>query len=158
MFLFKTDNMRIHFSNRTLLFNKESSSTYASGRPSTNQYIEHIDERDSGHTCRPRELNLSKRIRTVKFNKEPLDTILETQPLRTSRNTDVPHTGLAGTYKKTVDTSTRTRKSDDSVLTDRTDDFDDLEPIIDSVLHCEDVHIPTDTSRSSFFSTNDVGY
>ena len=155
VFLFKTDNMRIHFSNRTLLFNKESSSTLASGRPST--YIENIDETDSGRTCRSREPNLNKRIRTVKFNKEPLDTILETQPLRTSRNTDVPHTGVAGTYKKTVNTSTRTRKSDDSFLTDRTDDFDDLEPIIDSVLHCEDVHIPTDTSRSSFFSTNDGG-
>ena len=50
-----------------------------------------------------------------------------------------------GTYKKTIDISTRTLKSDDSVLTDRTDDSDDLDPIIDSVLLCEGVHIPTDT-------------
>ena len=109
------------------------------------------------HDHRHRELNLNKWIRTVKFHNEALDTILETQPLRTSRNTDIPHTGLAGTYKKTVDISTRTLKSDDSVLTDRTDDSYDLEPIIDSVLHCDDVHIPTDISRSSFYSTHDVG-
>ena len=59
------------------------------------------------------------------------------------------------TYMQTL--STRTLKSDDSVLTDRTDDSYDLEPIIDSVLHCDDVHIPTDISRSSFYSTHDVG-